>query len=383
MNAIHHQLLSLLQTSLWGRPTDLSLFEENTDWRALLRMAEKQTVTGVVYDAILTLPSPLQSPADLLRQMHLHTVRIAQSHSLLNERLAEIVLLLQAEGIHSVLLKGQGVARNYPDPSRRTCGDIDLYVGAKHYERVCTLCHEKGMLDERAAESIQHLHFGYKGVNIEIHRIAGVMLCNRRNRLFRRWSDQLLQGNTCRSVLINDANVSLPPIRFDAFFIFYHTYKHFITGGVGLRQLCDWAMYLHAFRDEIDRDLLLKDLKRFHLLHAWRVMGTIAVEHLMLPEEDFPFYHATPAVKKVAHATMELIWEGGNFGFHTPGRTQRPDGYLPGKLHSFRSVHRRLWRIFPLCPADTWCYYFTYLHNGMIQLYKDKFTTQKITGTEQ
>lgn len=383
MNAIHHQLLSLLRTALWGHPADHFLFEKGADWRALLRLADKQTVVGVVYDGILALPSRLQPPTDLLRQMHLHTVRIAQSHSLLNERLAEIVLLLQAEGISSVLLKGQGVARNYPDPLRRTCGDIDLYVGANHYERVCTLCYEKGMLGESAAESIQHLHFDYKGVNIEIHRIAGVMFDGNRNRLFRRWSDHLLQGSTCRRVQINDMNVSLPPVRFDVFFIFYHTYKHFITGGVGLRQLCDWAMYLHAFRDEIDRDLLLKDLKRFHLLRAWRMMGTIVVEHLGLPEEDFPFYHATPTVKKVAHITMELIWKDGNFGFHNPGRTQRPDGYLPGKLHSFRSVHRRLWRVFPLCPADIWCYYRTYLYNGISQIYKEKFTTQTITGTER
>lgn len=381
MDTTEQQLLALLRSALWSRPVDVSLFEGGTSWRALFRLAEKQTVVGLVYDAVLTLPQALQPDGDLLRTAHLHTIRTAQSHQLLNTTLTQLVQRLQAEGFRPVLLKGQGVALNYPHPLRRNCGDIDLYIGEPDYPRVCRLLHQWNMPGEDATESIQHLHFSYNGVHLEIHRIAGVLFHSRRNRLFRQWSDELLQGDTCRTVRIDQTEILLPPVRFDAFFIFYHTYKHFLTGGVGLRQLCDWALYLHAFSRQIDRPALLQDLNRFHLLRPWQIMGQIAVRHLGLPQEEFPFFLSDGKAQRRAEAMMELILQSGNFGFHDPQLTARPDGYLAGKMHSFRWVHRRLWRVLPLCPADTLSYYRTFLTIGIAQLYKDKFTTQNITGT--
>jgi len=383
MDTTEQQLLALLRSALWSRPVDVSLFEGGTSWRALFRLAEKQTVTGLVYDAVLTLPPALQPDGDLLRTAHLHTIRTAQSHQLLNTTLTQLVQRLQAEGFRPVLLKGQGVALNYPHPLRRSCGDIDLYVGEPDYPRVCRLLHQWNMLGEDAIESIQHLHFNYHGVSLEIHRIAGVLFNSRRNRLFRQWSDDLLQGDTCRTVCIDQAEILLPPVRFDAFFIFYHTYKHFLTGGVGLRQLCDWALYLHAFSRQIDRPALLQDLNRFHLLRPWQIMGQIAVRHLGLPQEEFPFFLSDGKTQRRAEAMMEPVLQNGNFGFHAPQRTARPDGYLAGKMHSFRLICRHLWRVYPLCPADTLNYYRTYLTKGIARLYKDKFTTPTITGTTE
>ena len=48
--------------------------------------------------------------------------------------LAELVTLLRSHGIEGILLKGQGLARDYPVPHHRMCGDIDFYTGSD-YER--------------------------------------------------------------------------------------------------------------------------------------------------------------------------------------------------------------------------------------------------------
>lgn len=377
MELQEQNLLSLLRTALWGVPACC----DTPDWRAIAGLAHRQTVTGLLYDAVLALPAALQPDSNFLRTLHIQSVRIAQSHRLFNARIAEITMRLQAEGIRTVLLKGQGVAQNYPNPQRRCCGDIDLYVGEPDYTRTCRLLSVWGMIGDDATESVQHLHFDYKGVHIELHRIAGMMYNARRNRLFRQWSDTMLKGDTCRTVRTGDAGIMLPPVQFDVLYIFYHTYRHFLTGGIGLRQLCDWTMYLHTFGRDADQGVLHHDLCRFHLLHQWQVMGYIAVHHLGLPQEEFPFYNPAPGVRNTADAMMRLIMLNGNFGFHNPTRTNRPDGYLAGKLHSFIGTHRRLWQVLPLSPADTADYYLNYLCTGVLQLYKDKFTTKAITGT--
>ncbi|MEG1660864.1 MAG: nucleotidyltransferase family protein, partial [Bacteroides sp.] len=165
MNVTQQQLLTLLRAALWNSHTGAPLFRETADWRALFSLAEKQTVVALVYDVVITLPVNQQPDTGTLHTAHLQTVRTAQSHQLLNATLAEIVSRLHAQNIHAVLLKGQGVARNYPNALRRGCGDIDLYVGEPEYSRTCFLLNEWGMLeDPKRTESIQHLHFTYNSV---------------------------------------------------------------------------------------------------------------------------------------------------------------------------------------------------------------------------
>lgn len=373
MNTTDRQLLALLHSALWESPVDTSLFEEGTDRRALFSLAEKQTVVGLIYDVVLTLPTHLRPGSAILHPIHLQTIRTAQTHQLLNTTLAAIVSRLESEGIRPVLLKGQGVAQNYPIPLRRTCGDIDLYIGEPHYTRSCQLAAAWGMTDETATESIQHLHFQWKGVTIELHRIAGLMYSRNYNRAFRRWSDALLQGDTCRTTQINGKPVLLPPVRFDSLYIFYHTYKHFLTGGIGLRQLCDWAMYLHRFNHEIDRTVLMRDLKTLGLLRPWQVMGHIVVHHLGLPVEEFPFYDVEQKYLPTAMRMMDTILCNGNFGFHNPHRTARPNGYFAGKMHTFRATHTHLRQVFQLCPHDAWSYYFSFITTGIAQVLTDLF----------
>lgn len=390
---LSRKCFALLQAALWKRPADPWLFNEKTDWESIFALAEKQTIVALAYDAALTLPATLQPPTAILRKVHLQATRTAQKHLLLNSRLVEITARLRAEGIHPVLLKGQGVATNYPNPLRRACGDIDLYIGEPDYERCCRLIYQWGMLDDHATESIQHLHFSWQGVYIELHRIAGVVYHPGRNRDFRRWSDALLQGDTCRTMHLSGeaavgAGITLPPVRFDALYIFYHTYKHFLTGGIGLRQLCDWTMYLHAHCDEIDHPVLLDDLQRFGLLRTWQVMGRIAVDHLGLPGEEFPFYdvqddprgEVAAKYARTADKMVEMILSEGNFGFYSPARTTRPVGYVAGKWHSFYSAQRRLREIYQLCPSDVRNYFFYFLVGGIGRLFTDKLITKKITG---
>ena len=47
-----------------------------------------------------------------------------QAHTLLNSTIAQIVNALDAEGVPSVLLKGQAVAQNYLRPKSRSCFSI-------------------------------------------------------------------------------------------------------------------------------------------------------------------------------------------------------------------------------------------------------------------
>jgi len=57
----------------------------------------------------------------------------ALAYLLRRTRIAEVVQRLRGVGIEPIMGKGWAVARLYPEPGLRPCGDIDLYVGRQDY----------------------------------------------------------------------------------------------------------------------------------------------------------------------------------------------------------------------------------------------------------
>lgn len=78
---------------------------------------------------------------------------------------------LNAANIHSVLLKGQGIAQDYVVPVTRQCGDLDIWVGNDVYQDVCDAIQKEGYsADYAMARADKHLNFTYEKCTIEIHR---------------------------------------------------------------------------------------------------------------------------------------------------------------------------------------------------------------------
>ena len=368
MNRTEQSFFALLRAGLWNSPIEEKLFTDAVNWELLLKMASMQTVCGVLYEGIQKLPSEQQPSTHLMRKLYQRVIRMEQSHGLLNQGLTEVVTLLNLAGIDSILLKGQGVAQNYPIPVRRQCGDIDLFVGKEACERACKVLLDGGAKPRNGVlgKNVKHESFYWNEICIELHFLAEKLPNPFENRRFQVWTAHWLQKEKLRVWKLGEAFISLPPVQFDALYIFNHLYHHFIVGGVGLRQLCDWAMYLHTFKDEIDREELLKDLKSMGLLKPWQVFGCIVVDALGLSVEDFPFYEEKQ--RKNKQKIWKVILRLGNFGYYNPDRGGRPDGFFAGKYHSLKLHHKNLLKILPVFPGEVIMAYLELWRRGILNI---------------
>ena len=322
-------------------------------------------------DAALLLLPPV-SVAKRLRDVTTVTIR---SHALLNRTLAVAVKLLRQNGIHPVLLKGQGVATNYIAPYLRMCGDIDLYIGQRDYDKACEVVRQ-WTGTKKGIESEKHYHFKHGDVTVELHRIAERLVLPCQNTRFQRWTHKHLHNDHLRSVEIEGTAISLPPVNFDALYIFNHAWHHFSQGeGIGLRQLCDWVRYLHIFRSEINRIEMERDLKSFGLWYPWQIFGPIAVDMLGLPREEYPFY--TDRYARQAARVISMIEVDGNFGFFAPSRMKRPEGYIAGKVHSFRRMSNRFGKLFLIGPKEAVSAWSNYVYIGIKQVITDTLNPLK------
>ena len=68
MQLVEKQLLALLKVGLWEISVESSLFDKEVDWKAIIKLSKEQTVSGIVYDGMLSLPQELRPPRIVLLQ---------------------------------------------------------------------------------------------------------------------------------------------------------------------------------------------------------------------------------------------------------------------------------------------------------------------------
>ena len=375
MNRSQTQFLELMRAGLWGVAADPDNFKpDSTDWKAVLRIAKEQTMMVVVTDGIETLPKELWPPKEVMMKLAMMRVKTSQAHQLLNSTIAQIVAALEAEGVHSVLLKGQGIAQNYSRPESRTCGDIDLYTGLGGYTRayeIIEALHE-GRPHKEAAECTHHLHTDLNGVEVEIHRQTSFLHGKRMDANFQEWSKQSLDelfGSEALEMWDNGGTaVALAPATYNAFFILHHAVRHMTTEGVGFRQICDWVMLLHRCHSQVEVQLLSKKLKELRMERIWAEFGRLAVNYLGLPADELPLAPANLAPTRRTHKLLQHIFISGNFGrFDANGRDHSQVPYLVRKWRSFTFQSKRLVKLFRLFPGYATAYMWHWFTGAVVR----------------
>ena len=375
MNRSQTQFLELMRAGLWGVAADPDNFKpDSTDWRAVLRIAKEQTMMVVVTDGIETLPKELWPPKEVMMKLAMMRVKTSQAHQLLNSTIAQIVAALEAEGVHSVLLKGQGIAQNYRRPESRTCGDIDLYTGLGGYTRayeIIEALHE-GRPHKEAAECTHHLHTDLNGVEVEIHRQTSFLHGKRMDANFQEWSKQSLDelfGSEAFEMWDNGGTaVALAPATYNAFFILHHAVRHMTTEGVGFRQICDWVILLHRCHSQVEVQLLSRKLKELRMERIWAEFGRLAVNYLGLPADELPLAPANLASTRRTHKLLQHIFISGNFGrFDANGRDHSQVPYMVRKWRSFTFQSKRLVKLFRLFPGYATAYMWHWFTGAVVR----------------
>jgi len=362
--------LEILKAGMWGvRPQVPEGFDE---WLGVVRLAKSQSVLGVVGNGLLSDAELSQRiPKDLRDKVKRFVMSSMMTHNLLNGTLVKVVSVLRDNGVESVLLKGQGIARYYPQPELRQCGDIDLYVGldnaAKAYDILSPVA---AKVDERERiDKGKHYHVTMpEGVEVEVHRLTDLIVSSKRNKIYQTASDK----GTSTGLVTYDFGgtaVNTPADDFNAFFIFNHLFHHFLTSGIGLRQFCDWMMFLHARKGRLDLEYLGKLLSDMDMMKPWKAFGCVLVKLLGMPEEEFPFYDRRQENK--VGKIIRRVFDEGNFGKERSIYKNRGTNYLLNKTRSLCGHMSKASALLFLFPSQTLTQFGNTLASGFSAVWTD------------
>lgn len=328
-------------------------------WEEMYRLAEEQSVVGLVAAGLGTIPSEERPPqTDLLRFIG-NTLQIEQRNRTMNELVAKLIDLLRKNDVYAILVKGQGIAQCYERPLWRSCGDVDLFLSDDNYKAAKEVL--TPIADDVAVENktTKHQAFVINGFDVELHGRMPFTLSKRADKVVDEAQRNVFYGGNVRSWTNGSTTVFLPSPDNDVIFVFTHFLLHFFIEGVGLRQICDWCRLLWTYRSELDLRLLESRIRKAGLMTEWKAFAALAVNYLGMVEEAMPLYDSR--LKHKGEKVLERVLKSGNFG-HNNDLSYRAK--YKGMKYKMVAMWRRFWdfaSLVPVFPVDAPKFFVNYL----------------------
>ena len=332
---IEAQYFALLRAALWGTPVAI---DSPIDWDGVMQLARHHANNVLIGGVALQLPAEQRPTAEMCRQLQGEMRANLVKYLNLKQVLLTAVQALRQHDIEPTLLKGFGLALLYPNPNLRQFGDIDLYVGLKDFHQACEVLRSLpgGYNWGGEVDSGHHYNIEFGQFPMEIHRVSADVSDADEASAYAAIEQEGLVERPQR-IDFEGFEISIPSKEFAVFFTFFHAWHHFVTSGVGWRQLSDVALTLHTYHGQLDLDKLSQWLKAMHLMQPWQTFGFLMVERLGLPKEEMPFYDISCSCR--AKKLYRRIMETGNFRRKSRYKRNKPKkAGLGRKLHSFFGI---------------------------------------------
>lgn len=319
----------LIQISLGQREFFSQKLTDN-DWSELYKEAQRQSLVGVLLTGVETAVALGEDKPKFLMTWIAQVMALEKRNHLLNARCREITDIFNKQGKRTCVLKGQGVAKLYPNPLRRQCGDIDIWVEGDRDDIYKTL-----KAKWKVGETVIH-HADveiFKDTPTEIHFIPSFtyspFLYRKYKKFFKRLGDgQFANYNAT-------VGFAYPTPYFNAVYSLMHIFHHVLHEGIGLRQLLDYYYILRSL-DQEQRAQVYNEI--IHLGLAKFAVAVMYVEQEMFRlESEVLLCKPNEKLGKLLLAEIELA---GNFGKYDErnqqvNRKSRMDVYLHNVKRNF------------------------------------------------
>lgn len=372
LNENQTALLELLKATLFHIEP---LLPENTDWEAVFAEAKKHAVVALAAPAVPN--GAAHNWAEAVDQNTAHWLQLLHAQRNLTQ-------MLDAEQIPFVILKGAAAAISYPNPIQRTMGDVDLLVPPDQFEKAKTLMASSGYVVRYGDnEDGRHIGLVKDGILFELHRRFSSFGLD--------IEPSILAGLARRETAsVMGASFPMLPTLENGLVLLAHMRQHLIEAdySLGLRQVIDWMMYVHANAADDRWETAFAALTRQYGLDRLAATMTAACNRFL----GLPDRLAWEADGETVNELFERIVSGGNFADQKSGdalkdnpvqdtmEAMRQEGFFRylqrGGLQNWKAAQR-----FRLLRPFAWLYQlFRYVGLILARIFAGKPLTKELAA---
>ena len=297
-------VLTLVRNTLVSKEIDSTPFAtlSEEEWKGLYRMSVQQGLLAIVYDAVKLLPAECQPPRGVKLQWAVGAEAIENRFKMQHKASSLLANLWAENGIQTVVMKGLAIGTYYPNPMHRECGDLDCFlttgampISSDGYELGNQLCEQIGAKVER--DYYKNSHIRYRGLMVENHCFFLPVRGRREMKALERHLREIaLRGTTD---IVPDTKLIVPSADFNALFLTMHALNHFLSEGIKLRHILDWALLLKAKQDNINWEEFYQWADRMHMTRFADALTAISVEHLGLQITNPAIHTSSPYAERI------------------------------------------------------------------------------------
>lgn len=197
------------------------------------------------------------------------------------QRMADFLLLLRAleeHGLKPAVIKGIVCRSLYPVPELRPSTDEDLLIDPEEYQGYRKVLQENGFCTNRDEDDYEVMFVAAdRDLALELHKSLfpeeseAYGDCGRFfEGALARAEDRTIGGVTVRTLSPTD----------HLLFLICHAYKHFLHGGVGIRQICDLGMMAEKDGGRTDWKKIRSACEELHIETFAAALFRITERHL-------------------------------------------------------------------------------------------------------
>lgn len=266
-------LLRLLRLAIGTEPRryfgePVEPFPDDINWKEVIRLSYEQKVSALAVDGLRAIKYtvPDQQTQKLFDNWFKDVENIEKEYIYYQQVIQTLCQLFAAQDLKTIILKGIGLSENYPIPSHRGAGDIDLFIlDDNNYpaaEKAVEIVERQ--LNIKTTKFPHDYEFKFKGIEVELHYDT--------TNAFFNTSQERYVVNMLSELLMQDLipcqdieNAYLPSATFNALYLIRHTFGHFYTVSCNLRQYTDWVTFLYRHHKDIDWNRLKTELEKSNM----------------------------------------------------------------------------------------------------------------------
>lgn len=288
---VYKIFLRAVALALNGKPYTRCPSLTGEEWQMLLDLARSQNMVSLVYDALAQTAiweSEDKNPvcASFHREAQLLMIRQVRS----GVEFEKDYRSFRELGVEPIVVKGIICRNTYPNPDLRPSADEDFLVKPDEFMKLDSFLMQKGFIRDKEMPEGEILdEMGYidpaRNLYYEIHT-----LLFKESKAFGDYN-KVFEDADAHSVYVTADGVKFRTLDYTEhlFFLLTHLLKHFIHGGVGVRQACDLFTFSGKWSEQIDWEKMRAWIVRYGLETFWmnllelgqRVLGFSPAEYGM------------------------------------------------------------------------------------------------------
>lgn len=297
-------ILKLLAKALFNIQIKLP---EKIDWNGICKEGISQTVLPLIYKVLgEVMPSEAKARWQrLIYQMLANNAQVLFEHKEVHE-------IFTREEIPYVIIKGACSAKYYPEPKLRMMGDVDFVVKNKDLARAGAILEKEDFVRTENKEHTAHYVYRKGHSTWEMHWSMSGMPTGENGKETRRFFDEIIE------TAVYDPDGYIIPDEFHhGLVMLIHTARHLLNTGIGVRHLCDWAVFVERFDNNEFIEIFEERLTVCGLWRFAQLLTQLSIKFLGVSEKAWAMENMD---EEYLDSMMSDIFAGGNFGRKAPER---------------------------------------------------------------